>query len=777
MSKEYLKFIEDLVLLSSTNDDSTQVIISILTKFSCFVEFDVVFSDHSSLEIYGNDFFNNLSKEEQVLSLKNSTLLKKEDQGEFLIISNGPINYSPEVKKAINFLSLSVIKIIKRKNYLDELNKYKNNFFKSQADAGIGTFRYDIINNKLSFSPALFKMIGYKEGDPVPSVEKHRKCIHPEDLDHYISTLSGAINEGKSYNFYFRCYNVSTNDLIYLQGIGDVIKDKNGKLLEIVSTAINHTNQKKIERELQEANNFFKLVFNSIEHNLSVRNEKLEYVFTNKAYDKTFEQEMKHLSEVINNNFVSSNDYLNSRSFMLKQMLINYQTNEPFKSSHHYQRKNRIYLVQDTIFRGGNNKKYIVSIITDITESKKYQKAIIDIEELKIYHKELAIKNAQLIELSDIKSKFVANISHEIRNPLGVIIGGIEILKQSPFIINEEDRDYIEIIEDASLRLFALIKNVLDLAKIESEKIAVHLSQFNLYNEITKIINSQKIIIKNNSTNIVLEYDSKQIPSLVIGDKDKISQILINLLDNAIKFTNEGEVVIKVELLNKDYDSLELIISVKDDGIGIEKDDQKKIFDSFIQVSSRNSERSKKYQGTGLGLAICDKLAKLMGGSIELESFPKKGSEFKLRLRLGIQNKITFSEDCFNYNSALRPINILLVEDCTNNQKIMSSLLKKFNMIVCICDNGQDAVLLLETQSFDIVLMDCNMPIMDGYQATVIINQMIANKKIKYVPIIAITAYEDSESKKKFLEAGVCNYITKPVDTSELLSKINELVF
>ncbi|KKB96028.1 putative diguanylate cyclase [Candidatus Arcanobacter lacustris] len=320
-------------------------------------------------------FFNNLSKEEQVLSLKNATLLKKEDQGEFLIISNGPINHSPEVEKAINFLSLSVIKIIKRKNYLDELNKYKNNFFKSQADAGIGTFRYDIINNKLSFSPVLFKMIGYKEGDPVPSVEKHRKCIHPEDLDHYISTLSGAINEGKSYNFYFRCYNVSTNDLMYLQGIGDVIKDENGKLLEIVSTAINHTNQKKIERELQEANNFFKLVFNSIEHNLSVRNEKLEYVFTNKAYDKTFEQEMKHLSEVINNNFVSSNDYLNSRSFMLKQMLINYQTNEPFKSSHHYQRKNRIYLVQDTIFRGGNNKKYIVSTITDITESKKYQKA------------------------------------------------------------------------------------------------------------------------------------------------------------------------------------------------------------------------------------------------------------------------------------------------------------------------------------------------------------------------------------------------------------------
>jgi CheY-like chemotaxis protein len=375
-------------------------------------------------------------------------------------------------------------------------------------------------------------------------------------------------------------------------------------------------------------------------------------------------------------------------------------------------------------------------------------------------------------EASKIKSEFVANISHEIRNPLNALIGASELLTQCGTLgIDEED--YISIISDASNRMLKLINEILDFSRLEAGKSEIHKLEFDLLEEINSIIHLYSIKAKEKNTNIFLNYDTLKVPNIVYGDQNKISQIIQNLLSNAIKFTVNGEIEVNVSVISVTHNKMIFSIIVKDTGIGIDPSQQKSIFEKFTQA---NSEISHRYGGTGLGLSISLKLAEMMGGTIQLKSELAKGSEFDLIVGLEIPKNNILRETLDNNNAFLseKRRNVLLVEDNLSNQLVISRMLEMLDFNVTTAENGMVAIDLLLMQKFDLILMDCHMPIMNGYEAARTIKEMIRQREISHTHIIAITAYASKEDKEKCLEAGMNDYLAKPIHLADLSEKINK---
>jgi signal transduction histidine kinase/CheY-like chemotaxis protein/HPt (histidine-containing phosphotransfer) domain-containing protein len=369
-----------------------------------------------------------------------------------------------------------------------------------------------------------------------------------------------------------------------------------------------------------------------------------------------------------------------------------------------------------------------------------------------------------------IKEQFLANMSHEIRTPMNGIMGMAKLMTDT--ILTKEQDKYLDNITTSAHNLLVIINDILDFSKIEAGKLEFEEIEFNLFDLLFKI----EALFKQHAQNKGLYFKlniGDRVPKYVIGDPTRLNQILVNLLGNAIKFTEKGGIALVAKVIEQNKRESVISFMVNDTGIGIPKDKLDLIFSSFSQGSS---DMTRKYGGTGLGLTISKQLADLQGGSIKVDSSTNEGSTFYLKLTykhgkgkmLNEKEKPKIKEEDIDYTN----VEILLAEDNEINQLFVKTILQsKFN--ITIAPNGRVVMELLKHNYFDLILMDLHMPDMDGYEATTEIRKLKDVNK-RDIPIIALTAAAIKGEREKCLEHGMNNYISKPFEPEDLLTLIVE---
>lgn len=447
--------------------------------------------------------------------------------------------------------------------------------------------------------------------------------------------------------------------------------------------------------------------------------------------------------------------------------------------------------LNDRIVNDDGGGVYLEGNISDITDQVKAEEERLYAEKMLTQEKEKTEKLAmEAIRMSGTKSKFLANMSHEIRTPMNGILGFLTLIEAGAYESTTELKQFSTNARQSAESLLEIINSILDLSKIEAGKVDIENVHFNLLNVIDQSISVVSAKAAEKNIKIVKEIQHSTEYRL-IGDTTKLRQILINLLSNAVKFTREGEIRLAVSTSPVIENEVELNVSVVDSGIGIPAEKLSQLFKPFSQI---DGSESKQLGGTGLGLVICKEYVELLGGEINVESKPGKGSTFNFKIKCGVQPKsnnadtttlVSSSSDDdlvlthkseFNSNGFKErrsKYKVLLAEDNLINQKVSLKMLSAAGYNSSAVSNGKEAIEAVVHGDFDLVLMDIQMPEIDGYKATEQIRSL--NNSKKNIPIIALTAHALIGDREKCLNAGMTDYIAKPVLGQDLIKKVDSI--
>ncbi len=420
----------------------------------------------------------------------------------------------------------------------------------------------------------------------------------------------------------------------------------------------------------------------------------------------------------------------------------------------------------------------IVIVARDVTNQKRIEKELLEArffaELAKSIAEEAKIKAESATRIAEdavkAKQQFLSNMSHEIRTPMNAIIGFSKVLSKTD--LSEKQKEYLQAIKVSGNTLILLIDDILDLAKVDAGKMTFEQTPFKMATCLSSMLHLFETKIQEKNLELVIEYDNK-IPEVLLGDHVRLRQIILNLVSNAVKFTSKGKITVRVQMVIEDDEQTTIEFAVTDTGIGVAENKLEKIFENFQQASDSTS---KSFGGTGLGLAIAKQLVEGQNGEISVKSKIEEGSTFSFTLSFLKTNTETdllnFRAETEYEETEIKNIKVLVVEDVVLNQLLMRTILDDLGFRCDIAANGKIAIEKLQTKSYDIILMDLQMPEMNGFEAT----KYIRNKMHFKIPIIALTANVTTVDLAKCKAIGMNDYVAKPVDEKLLYRKIIDLL-
>lgn len=615
-----------------------------------------------------------------------------------------------------------------------------------------GSWEVNLLTGKSIWSAEAYRIYGLeprKSDGPVG--EEFENQIHPDDLDMYRESVIRAIKEGVPCNYDFRLL-MPSGQIKHIQSIGRPIQNERGRTIKLYGAIQDITERKNFEEELKLKQEQLKTFISSAPAPIAMVDKDLFYIAASDVWKKDFK---------IDYDITGKNHYEIFPKVGKKWEAIQKRCLEGEVISNE----------EDYVLGADGSKEWfrwevrpwyekegkvggIIMFSEIITERKKAQEELIKAKE-----------EAEQAALA--KSLFLATMSHEIRTPMNAVIGLANLLLQ-----NDPKPDQIENLETLSFSakgLLEIINSILDLNKIEAGKIVLEQIDFNLVELITKIKASFLPIANEKGIHLSLLFE-EGLPELIVGDPGRLSQVITNLVNNAIKFTIKGKVKIIVSLKEQNAETSLIKFEVVDTGIGIPDDKIENIFESFTQASS---ETTRRFGGTGLGLTITKKLLEIQGSKITVKSKLGKGSTFSFNMNFKNTNKKAeqITEKTNAVKETLRGTKLLLAEDNKINVIVARQFLNKWAVEFDVAENGAVALDLVQKNNYHVILMDLLMPEMDGYMATTAIRNL-SDEKYKKIPIIALTASAMVEIKEKAFEAGMIDYISKPFDPDTLYEKI-----
>ena len=645
--------------------------------------------------------------------------------------------------------------ITEQKKLERNLTEYKHLFNENLDFACIANDQgiFEIVNNTFS------KILGYPEDELIGN--SFLNFVHPDDIvptKNIIKSLKKGIPAISFKNRYL----TKTGEYVLLDWKSNYNKNSN----KIYAIARDITDQKKTEQNLidslKEVTDYKLALDSSTIVDITDKNGNIKFV--NENYIKISKYSY---DELVGGNHKMVNSHFHSAAFM-KTLWETISGGKIWKNEIRNKAKDgSFYWLNMTIVPFLDDEKIpyqYVAISIDISSQKLAEQELIEakiLAEMATTLAESARENAEDAVIS--KQQFLSNMSHEIRTPMNAIIGFTKVVLKTE--LTSKQKEYLMAIKMSGDALIVLINDILDLAKVDSGKMTFEKTPFKLALSITSLLHLFETKIQEKNLKLINNYDNN-IPEVLIGDPIRLNQIILNLVSNAVKFTTDGQIEVSTTILSQNDAKVRIKFSVSDTGIGIKANKISKIFENFQQATSTTS---RLYGGTGLGLAIVKQLVEAQGGKIDITSKLNKGSTFSFVLDFAKTNAEAILEpEILELNTDVKDIKILVVEDMELNQLLMKTLLDDFGFECDITANGKLAIEKLKTKTYDIILMDLQMPEMNGFEATEYIR-----KKLKLtLPIIALTADVTTVDVEKCRLVGMDDYIAKPVDERLLYSKL-----
>ena len=678
--------------------------------------------------------------------------------------SGGDLDQTLEVKNKdeIRILADALNSMVSHlREKIDALQRYRQRLAQAQAFARSGTWEYDINNEWIHLSKECETLYGLDEGEFAGTFEAFIKLVHPDDREYVINMHHFMAEEHKSvFQEYEHRIIKKDGSICWTKQSAGVVRDDTGN--KIVGFVMDITERKQADVALQESWAKMQAITDSAQDAIIMMGPDGEITYWNPMAETIIGYKAYEVMEKDLHYLLAPERYHEDYIKALPEFQRTGQGNAVGKTLELTAigkdgREFPISLSMSSVSLQG--QWHAVGIIRDISYQKMAEDALIQAKE-----------SAEAANRA--KSEFLANMSHEIRTPINGIRGMMQLLQMSE--LDREQQEFVDLSINSAKRLTRLLSDILDLSRVEAGKMTIQEEEFSL-RELNDSVNDL-FRIAANKKGISLDFSIHQdLPDTVIGDSSRVSQIMFNLVGNAIKYTDHGTVSMDMMLTPPGKDSdIRILFTISDSGIGIPDDKIEALFKPFVQV---DGSQTRQYQGAGLGLAIVQRLVDLMGGTINITSQVGEGTSIYVVLPFKLPEGASVpkhhqTKPLLHSEKSLR---ILLAEDDPTNQYTTQKLLERVGHTVSLAENGQQVLDLLKAQDFDVILMDIRMPVMDGVEAARIIRSSTDPGVKKDIPIIALTAHAMQGDREKYLEAGMNDYLAKPVDMTNLVKALLRL--